>query len=359
MSNFERLMRIAIAASIAVAAIAAGAARAETAVIAWDQQVGITDYDEAGYYSPATIMVPDAAGNSVYVGRGRTSDGTATWVNKLSAAGSLIWWSDLGEAVGATLATDAVTDKFGNVFVAGSTSESLGGSNQGGTDGFVAKLGSVDGAPAWIRQIGTAADEGVTKIGRDEKGNIYVAMRGSLVKLAPSGTVVWQKTMGATHLRIDAAGNPIVAGTDAAGKNWVSKRLPNGGLAWKKSLTGPASTLVLDSLGRVIVGYGSQIAKYSESGMLEWKRTRTAYSNISTDVNGDVYVMTGPKTLSKFSGADGTSTGAGTSISTTAIASVTCDRIAPARAPSSEPRHPIPAPTSIFTGPPSTMPTAT
>ena len=143
MSSFERLKRIAIAASIAVAAIAAGAARAETAVIAWDQQVGITDYDEAGYYSPVTIMVPDAAGNSVYVGRGRTSDGTATWVNKLSAAGSLIWWYDLGEAAGATLATDAVTDKFGNVFVAGSTSESLGGSNQGGTDGFVAKLGSV------------------------------------------------------------------------------------------------------------------------------------------------------------------------------------------------------------------------
>lgn len=288
-----------------LAIVIAADAHAESAALAWTEAVGVTGVREPGYHNPATLTVPDNAGNSIYIGQGRTSTGAAVWVNKLSLGGAFSWGTDLGVAVGTTLAADVITDKLGNVFVAGSTTESLAGGNQGGFDGFVAKLSADNGAPVWIRQIGSTADDRVTKIARNAQGNIYAAMGSSLVKLNPKGAIAWKRTTAATNLRLDAAGNAIVAGTDSAGKSSVSKWLPTGQLAWKKSLSGPATTLAVDPLGRTIVGYANRLAKYGEDGALQWRRPQIVLGEISLDANGDIYAMTPGRTLSKLSGADG------------------------------------------------------
>jgi hypothetical protein len=63
------------------------------------------------------------------------------------------------------------------VFIAGSTTGTLGTASAGGYDIFAAKLGST-GSSQWIRQSGSSADEigkAVSFEGSASNGSVYVA----------------------------------------------------------------------------------------------------------------------------------------------------------------------------------------
>ena len=126
------------------------------------------------------------------------------------------------------------TDATGNVYLAGYTGGSLGGPNRGGGDAWVAKY-SAAGSRLWIRQFGTAADEGESGVATDPAGNVYLAgytwgalggpNRGGpdawLAKVDAAGHIVWKRQLG-TDGGGDDAENALDLATDTAGNVFVT-----------------------------------------------------------------------------------------------------------------------------------------
>lgn len=134
---------------------------------------------------------------------------------------------------GIDLSLDAATDPFGNVFIAGSTSGSLGGNNQGFVDAWVAKY-NPNGSQTLLKQIGSEASESAYSVITDKEGNFYLAglTGGNLfsakesssqdawvAKYSSEGNLVWGEQFNAGGyantafgLDLDEAGNVYVSG---------------------------------------------------------------------------------------------------------------------------------------------------
>ncbi|MBK8176283.1 MAG: SBBP repeat-containing protein [Rhodospirillales bacterium] len=98
----------------------------------WKRQPGATE--------DATGIATDAAGNAYVVGYDYSSTNRGEiWVLALDADGRWLWQSHFGTA-NEDLAWGVATDPAGNVFVGGDTFGSLGGTNLGTSDAFVAKF---------------------------------------------------------------------------------------------------------------------------------------------------------------------------------------------------------------------------
>ncbi|MEL6161065.1 MAG: SBBP repeat-containing protein [Cyanobacteria bacterium J06627_32] len=65
-------------------------------------------------------------------------------------------------------------DAFGNIFVIGSTSGSIGGQNQGESDVFITKYNN-NGNRIWQRQLGSSGSDNGFEIVTDESGDVYIA----------------------------------------------------------------------------------------------------------------------------------------------------------------------------------------
>jgi hypothetical protein len=139
----------------------------------WKRQIGTKRSDDA--YGTAT----DSNGNVYIAGRTTGSLGgpnqgqSDAWVAKYSSAGALRWRRQVGTSE-TELAYGVATDRDGNVYSAGETGGSLGGPNQGQTDAWVVKY-SVAGLLRWKRQLGTAYYDGVSGVATDGRGNVYIA----------------------------------------------------------------------------------------------------------------------------------------------------------------------------------------
>ena len=69
---------------------------------------------------------------------------------------------------------DIATDKFGNIFVAGSTNGTMNGqTHRGRQDGFLAKL-DIEGTLVWTRQFGTQGNDQPVALATDPNGRIVV-----------------------------------------------------------------------------------------------------------------------------------------------------------------------------------------
>jgi hypothetical protein len=153
------------------------------------------------------------------------------WLAKYSAHGALRWNRQLGTAKG-DITFGVATDGDGNVYIAGSTSGSLAGPNQGVHDAWVAKY-STNGALGWKRQLGTAVLDGASGVATDGAGNVYIGGH----------------TFG-------SLGGPQRGNSDA----WVAKYSATGDLLWNRQIGSAAADLVLgvatDGVGSVyIAGY--------------------------------------------------------------------------------------------------------
>ena len=126
-------------------------------------------------------------------------------------------------------AIGVATDKDGNVYVVGSTRESLRGPSNGNYDAWVIKFDG-DGHRLWSRQPGTHAPDFAAGVATDADGNVYVvgvaALGGPnkgdddpwLIKFDGDGHRLWSRQPGthapdsAASVATDADGNASVVG---------------------------------------------------------------------------------------------------------------------------------------------------
>lgn len=129
------------------------------------------------------------------------------------------------------VAYNPVTDKNGNVFIAGDTKCALAGQFFGKIDGFVSKYDSI-GNNVWTKQFGTSEDDRINWLALDQIGNVYVTgyTKGVVneknfgkediivAKFDPNGNVEWQKQFGSDStdigntVYVDYKGNVYVVG---------------------------------------------------------------------------------------------------------------------------------------------------
>jgi catechol 2,3-dioxygenase-like lactoylglutathione lyase family enzyme len=138
----------------------------------WIRQMGTSAAD---YLQGAT---PDGSGG-VYVGGhtygslGGTSMGFwDAWLARFDKAGSLIWLRQFGTST-SEYANSITSDLSGGVYLTGMTFGDFGGFNAGSTDAW---LGRFDGAgnQLWIRQLGTSVEDLANAAAPDGSGGVYV-----------------------------------------------------------------------------------------------------------------------------------------------------------------------------------------
>jgi hypothetical protein len=100
-------------------------------------------------------------------------------VTKLDNTGGIAWSHALDivldDEVEGDGCRDLAVDPDGNVYVAGNTTDDVGGTNAGGLDAIVRKY-EPDGDVAWTSQFGTTGDEEDTLVEVDDFGNLLVAL---------------------------------------------------------------------------------------------------------------------------------------------------------------------------------------
>ncbi len=211
-------------------------------------------FGDAGYHQYAQHLATDAQGNVLVTGhfRGTINFGGGAlsdvsnffedlFIAKLNPTGGHVWskrYGDINNEESQSIATDAQ----GNVLVVGAFQKTInfgGGAiiaEDGGFNGFVAKLNAL-GDQQWAKSLGdTAAEQKTMGVTADADGNVYIVgyhqgsidLGGAFVadagqqnayvaKLSPAGAFVWAKSwpsLSATALdvEVDAAGNVFVLG---------------------------------------------------------------------------------------------------------------------------------------------------
>jgi hypothetical protein len=238
---------------------------------------------------------------------------------KYDSSGVRQWTTLLGSA-GNDAAYGVAEGSGGAVYVAGSTSGSLGGNpNAGGMDAFLAKYNST-GVRQWTKLLGSEGDEVAYSVAADRSGAVYVAgstsgslggnpnaggMDAFLAKYDSAGVRQWTRLLGsegdaAAHgVAVDSSGAVYVAGftsgslggsPDAGGDDAFLARFDSSGtLQWTALLGTPgeetASGVAIDPAGDVYVtgftsaglhdnpnmgGDDAFLAKYDSAGVRQW-----------------------------------------------------------------------------------------
>jgi Beta-propeller repeat len=139
----------------------------------WALQVGTSGYDVA--YGIAT----DVDGNVYVVGNAGALTGPnkeGAFVIKYNGDGHQLWARQPATNEG-SIAWGVSADANGNVYIAGSTIEGLGGPYKGSEDAFVIKY-DFEGDVLWLRQFGRNVNVGgdfPQGVATDVDGNVYVA----------------------------------------------------------------------------------------------------------------------------------------------------------------------------------------
>jgi len=134
--------------------------------IAWSYQLGTSAKDEC------RSVVTDASGNVYISGYTKGSLGgtnMGSWdayLAKYDSAGNLLWTEQLGTTVDDT-SSSMDLDTYGNVYITGSTLGSISETHAGGWDAYIAKYDPT-GNLLWNNQLGTTVDD--SSKGRKEKG---------------------------------------------------------------------------------------------------------------------------------------------------------------------------------------------
>ena len=102
---------------------------------------------------------------------------SGAFITKHDSSGMLVWTKQFG-AGGYTEGHGVSTDAFGNVYVSGYTDGDLDGggaaANAGGSDAFLRKYDS-SGTLAWTQHLGTSEDDASHGVTTDALGNVYVS----------------------------------------------------------------------------------------------------------------------------------------------------------------------------------------
>ncbi len=133
---------------------------------------------------------------------GSNAGGTDAWLARYDSAGNQLWIRQLGSNTD-DLALDAAPDGGGGVYVSGFTDGSLGGPNAGDDDAWLTRYDSA-GNQIWVRQLGTSKDEWGMATAPDGAGGVYVSgyTDGSLGGPNAGGWDAWLA-------RYNSAGNQV------------------------------------------------------------------------------------------------------------------------------------------------------
>ena len=138
----------------------------------WARQLGSSEYD---YAQDVTTDI----NNNIYISGGTNGslDGSNVglndaWVAKYDSQGNLLWTRQLGTS-DSDSSEGVATDSDGNVYISGSTQGTLGETNVGGSDAWVAKYDS-QGNLLWTEQLGSSEDEDSQAVAVGDNGNVYL-----------------------------------------------------------------------------------------------------------------------------------------------------------------------------------------
>jgi hypothetical protein len=141
--------------------------------VQWMTQLGTSGDDIAQAVAANKLGSVFVVGNTTG-SLGGTNAGLAdAFVSKYNSAGILQWSKQLGTAAN-DYATGAAADAHGNVFVVGYTQGSLAAPNAGGSDAFLSEFNSF-GQQLWTEQFGTPGNDLATSISLDGFGHVFVA----------------------------------------------------------------------------------------------------------------------------------------------------------------------------------------
>lgn len=138
----------------------------------WIRQIGTEDY-EWGWG-----VDTDSNGN-VYLGGytlgdldGNNAGSYDTWLAKYDSNGNQLWIEQFGSP-GDDEAFNLKIDSQDNIFLVGYTDDDLGGTNAGSFDAWVARF-NTDGEQQWIQQFGTPQTDQAYDITFDNDNNLFV-----------------------------------------------------------------------------------------------------------------------------------------------------------------------------------------
>lgn len=235
----------------------------------WVRQLGTGTSDRSHSVSA------DTQGNVFISGYTHGNMGAANagdrdaFVSKYDATGNWQWTRQLGTS-SEDFSWRTSTDGQGNVYMTGWTSGSLGAMNAGSDDAFLAKY-DADGNLQWTRQFGSSESDRGRGVSADGLGNVFVSgwtfgsLGGSnagsddafLAKYDSAGSLLWTQQFGtsgsdvSSDLMADGEGNVYVLGQSAAGLNegsgatsaFVRKYDSAGALLWTQQLESLVSPL--------------------------------------------------------------------------------------------------------------------
>jgi uncharacterized delta-60 repeat protein len=224
-----------------------------------------------------------------------------------AAQGALLWQHSLnGTANSRDQASSMAVDTLGNVIAAGVLF------NTGTSADFMVAKFAPDGALLWQRTIDGTANSGdqAYSVAVDNRDNVVAAgftfnsgtsRDFTVAKFAPDGTLLWQQNVNGTangneealSVAVDTLGNVVAAGfttnADSGEDFTVVKFAPDGALLWQRTANGTANrgdeawSVAADTLGNVVAaGYTTNadtgqdfaVAKFAADGTLLWQRTR-------------------------------------------------------------------------------------
>jgi len=196
-----RSLRLALAAM--VLALAALPAAAQTQ--AWIKQFGDPN---PNYGEFAAACVQDASGGVYLAGGtegslgGPQAGASDPWLARYDGAGNQLWIRQFGTGF-VQVAFAATSDGAGGLYVSGPTGGNLAGPSSGADDAWLARYDSA-GNQLWIRQFGSSADDTPYFASADGSGGVYVGgwTYGSLGGTNPGGFDFWLA-------RYDGVGNQL------------------------------------------------------------------------------------------------------------------------------------------------------
>jgi hypothetical protein len=233
--------------------------------VQWQKQL-------AGPSSVAEKIATDSSGNVFVCGRafGAYSGGVNTlFLVKYNSSGVLQWQNYLAASFNGTRALGVATDSSGDVYIAGS---------EGSDTSFLVVKYDTSGTIQWKRKLGTGAGSGTqiaSAIAVDSSGNVYACGESNnsgttdlqIVKYNTSGTIQWQRRLGASAaisgrgISVDNNGKIYVTAFYDSNYIFIAK-LPDDGSSTGTyvvngiSFTYAASTLT-DSVSSTVASVGS------------------------------------------------------------------------------------------------------
>ncbi len=253
--------------------------------VQWTQMLGSTG--SASGYS----LTLDSNGNPIVVGS-TTSDLTQTaiadgnndtFVTKYDSSGDQQWTQQL-QTLNNNQANTVTTDASGNIYIGGQVTGAIAGgqTNNGGTDGYVAKLSSA-GKVVYEQQMGTSGNDTVSATATASDGSLYVAsvQNGeAIVSKYANGDAtsapVWTQDLGALQ------GSGTIGGMVVSGNQiYLSGTTSNGNLT-----AGGAATVASAASG----GTDAYVFNLTDNGTTATPNTVSYVGTSGKDLGGSLTV---------------------------------------------------------------------